>query len=216
MLDPIRIRHDSARAVFVSSLILQRAAIPTGRCKNGDWETVSWKFVADILSACRRTSCAEVREWAARREAASAKNMRGAAASRAIELVCLCVMLTALWITWWVRPHAHWPARSDAQHSRRLSQRPGVKQVVAAWRHRLLSVQVFWRWVAELRRCRHEAAREAMAIGAQHTLIQHSTMQPMLRTIRPGAHPWRGMLGEEVQLPRQPEAAAADEREWRR
>ena len=55
-----------------------------------------------------------------------------------------------------------------------------------------------------------------MAIGAQHTLIQHSTMQAMLRAIKPGAHPWRGMLEKEVQLPRQPGAAAADEREWRR
>ena len=88
-MDPMRNKHESARAVFVSSLILQRAAIPTGRCKNGDWETVSWKFVADILSACRRTSCAKVREWAARREAASAKKTRGAAASSAMELVCL-------------------------------------------------------------------------------------------------------------------------------
>ena len=80
----------------------------------------------------------------------------------------------------------------------------------------LRSVQVFWRWVAELRWSSHEADREAMAMGAQHTLMQHSTMQPMLRTIRPGAHPWRGMLEKEVQLPRQPEAAAAEEREWRR
>ena len=95
-MDPMSIKHESARAVFVSSLILQRAAIPTGRCRNGDWATLSSKLAEHVPNASRRNRCAEVRAWEARREAASAKKARGAAASSAMELVCLWVMLHTL------------------------------------------------------------------------------------------------------------------------